>query len=395
MMNKSHREQNTGGPRNEPGFDDDDEGLSLFDIAVVLAENLKLLIFGPLVVGLAALGITYLITPTFTARTTFLPPQQQQSSAATALASLGALAGLAGSAGGIKSPADQYVALMQSTTVQDRLIDQYKLMSVYKAKYRFEARQALQQNARISLGKKDGLITVEVDDEDPQRAAELANSHVDELRRMTSVLAVTEAQQRRAFFEQQLERSKERMTKAQQLLQASGFNQGALRAEPKAAAESYARLKAEVTAAEVRLQTMRSYLNENAPEFQQQQAALAALRGQLNRAEQAAEPQTGPDYVTKYRDFKYEEALFELFARQYEMARLDESREGALIQVVDAALVPEWKSRPRRALITIGSALAGLTAALTLLLARLAWRNAARDPEFARRLSTLRTSPRR
>ena len=391
-MNTSQREAGASGSATQPDFDTDHEAISLLDIAVVLAENLKLLIIGPLVVGLAALGISYLMTPTFTAKTTFLPPQQQQSSAAAALASLGALAGLAGSAGGIKSPADQYVALMQSITVQDRLIDQYKLMEVYEAKYRFEARKALQENARISLGKKDGLISVEVDDEDPQRAADLANSHVDELRRMTNVLAVTEAQQRRAFFEQQLERSKERMTKAQQALQASGFNQGALRAEPKAAADSYARLKAEVTAAEVRLQTMRSYLNEKAPEFQQQQAALAALRGQLNRAEQADDPKSGPDYISNYREFKYEEALFELFARQYEMARLDESREGAVIQVVDAAQKPEWKSKPKRALMAMGATVATLIALMVFVLTRHAWRQTALQPETTGRIARIRSA---
>jgi uncharacterized protein involved in exopolysaccharide biosynthesis len=391
-MSKNPHEPTLVGPGERPGIDDDDEGISLLDIAVTLAENLKLLIVGPIVAGLAALGIAYLITPVFTARTTFLPPQQQQSSAASALASLGALAGLAGSVGVVKSPADQYVALMQSSTVQDRLIDQYGLMEVYEAKYRFEARKELQKNARISIGKKDGLITVEVDDTDPKRAADLANSHVDELRRMTSVLAVTEAQQRRAFFEQQLARSKDRMTTAQQSLQASGFNQGALKAEPKAAAESYARLKAEVTAAEVRLQTMRSFLNENAPEFQQQQATLAALRGQLNRAEQVTDPQSGSDYISKYRDFKYEEALFELFARQYEMARLDESREGAMIQVVDIAQTPEWKSKPKRAQIAIGAFVVTAIVLLAFVLIRGAWRQTAMTPESSARIARLRAA---
>lgn len=376
----------------ENGFDGG-ENLSLLDIAVVLAEHLKLLIVGPLTVGLLALGITYLIAPTFTARTTFVPPQQQQSiAAASALASLGPLAGLVGGVGGIKSTADLYIALMQSTTVQDRLIDQYKLMQVYNAEFRFRARDELRKNVRILLGKKDGLITVEVDDEDPQRAADLANSHIDELRRMTSVLAVTDAQQRRAFFEQQLERSKDRLTKAQEALQASGFTQGALQAEPKTAAESYARLKAQVTSAEVRLQTMRSYLNENAPEFQNQQAALAALRGQLNRAEQASEPHSGPDYIGKYREFKYEEALFDLFARQYEMARLDESRDGGLIQVVDKAQVPEWKSKPKRVLIAVIATAVAFILLILLVLVQQSWRQTAMQSETSPQIARIRAA---
>jgi capsular polysaccharide biosynthesis protein len=301
-MNSSHREPGAAGPGNEPGFDDD-EGISLLDIVVVLAENLKLLIIGPLVVGLAALGITYLIPPTFTAKTTFLPPQQQQSSAASALASLGALSGLAGMAGSFKSPAEQYVSLLQSVSVTDRLIDEFKLMAVYDADYRFEARKELARNVRITPGKKDGLITVEVDDTNPQRAADLANRHIEELRRVTNTLALSEAQQRRLFFEGHLKASRDNLGRAQRALQSSGFNQAALRSEPKAAAEGYARLKAEVTAAEVRLQTVRRGLADNTPEVQQQLAQLGALRDQLAKLESGLEKSTDADYVSVYREF--------------------------------------------------------------------------------------------
>jgi uncharacterized protein involved in exopolysaccharide biosynthesis len=340
--------------------DDFDDGISLFELAHVLLQHWKLLVFGPLLAGVAALGITYLIPPTFTARTSLLPPQQQQSLASAALASLGALGGLAGAAGNIKSPADQYVALMQSTTVANKLIEQFDLLKVYDEDYRVEAQRELEKNSHFGVGKKDGLIVIEVDDESPKRAADIANQYVDELRRMTSILAVSEAQQRRVFFEARLKEVRDQLVRAQQELQASGFNQGALRAEPKAAAEGYARLKAEVTANEVRLQTLRGTLSDNAVEVQQQMAAVAALRSQLARLEQANEVATGPSYIGKYREFKYQETLFELFARQYEIARVDESREGALIQVVDVATPPERKSKPRRAYISGGVAAAAL-----------------------------------
>jgi uncharacterized protein involved in exopolysaccharide biosynthesis len=200
----------------------DDEGLSLLDLALPLAQHWKLLLIGPLLAGLVALGSTYLMQPIYTSRTVFLPPQQQQSAAAAAVAQLGALSGLIGGAAGIKSPADQYVALLQSVTVADRLIDEFKLMQVYDSKYRVEARKELASNTRISLGKKDGLIAVEVDDNDPQRAAAIAARHVDELRRLTSELALTEAQQRRAFFEEQLKKTRDALTGAQLALQTSG-----------------------------------------------------------------------------------------------------------------------------------------------------------------------------
>ncbi len=358
---------------------DDENGMSISEMVGVLREHLKLLTIAPLAAGLLALGITTLIAPTFTAVTTFMPPQQSQSGAASALASLGSLAGLAGGAAGISSPGERYVALMQSVSVSDRIVDQFKLMDVYEAKFRVDARKSLATNVRIALGKKDGLITVEVDDKSQQRAADMANRYVDELRRMTGTLAVTEAQQRRAFFERQLQQSRDRLVQAQQALQSSGFNAGALKAEPKAAAEAYARIKAETTAAEMRLQVLSGSMAENTPEVRQQQTILTALRAQLARAEQATDTSAGPDYVGRYREFKYQETLFELYARQFELARADESREGALIQVVDAATPPEKKSKPKRAVTAVATTLIALLALMAFVLVRYSMRRPVGD----------------
>jgi uncharacterized protein involved in exopolysaccharide biosynthesis len=382
----------------DPALDADDEeqGLGLLDLALPLAENLRLLIAGPLLAGLVALGITFIIEPTYTARTTMLPPQQQQSAASSALASLGTLSGLAGLGGGLKSPAEQYVALMQSNAVTDRLIDQFKLMDVYEVKYREDARKLLANSVRISVGKKDGLLTVEVDDTNPQRAAEMANAHVEELRRISSGLALSEAQQRRAFFEGQLTQTRDRLTSAQQALQASGFTEGALKAEPRSAAEGYARLRAEATAAEVRLQVLRRSLADNAPEVQQAQSALGALRAQLAQAERSrSSGDSGADYVSKYREFKYQETLFDLFARQYEAARVDEAREGALIQVVDPAQQPERRSKPKRALTAVVTTLATLLLLSGLVVMRHFWRRSATEPRNVKKLLQLRSALRR
>ena len=326
----------------------------------------------PAVVGSVALGASYAVKPVFSSITTFLPPQQQQSGAASALASLGAVAGLAAGAAGIKSPADQYVSLMQSATVSNRMIDQFKLLEVYELESRDLARKALARRAQMSVGKKDGLITVEVEDTDPTRAADMANQYVEELRRLTSVLAVSEAQQRRAFFEKQLQDTKGRLVAAQTALQGSGFNAGAIKAEPKAAAESYARLRAELTAAEVRLQTQRQSLADGSAEIHQQSTLVQALRDQLRgqeRANDAPSVGSGPDYVSKYREFKYQETLFDLMARQYELAKVDESREGGLIQVVDRAQPAEHKIRPQRGVIAVtATMLSGMAYALFLII---------------------------
>lgn len=338
-----------------------------------LGARRRLLLVAPVVAAVLGLGVSFLMKPVFTSNTLFMPPQQQQSGAASALASLGALAGLAG--GGIKSPADQYVSLMQSDAVTDRLVDRYDLRKVYNVKFRFEAKLALSKHTVITIGKKDGLISVAVDDHDPKRAAAIANDYVAELRRVTATLAVSEAQQRRAFFSKLLADTRDRLTAAQVALQGSGITEGTLKAEPRTAAETYATLRAQLTAAEVRLETLQGSLANGAPEVRQQQAAVQALRARVAEAEKTDAASTGgPDYISKYREFKYQETLFDLMAKQYELARVDESREGGLIQVIDAAEPAEWKSRPHRALIAVMSGL--LTAVLLplFLIVRLRWR---------------------
>jgi uncharacterized protein involved in exopolysaccharide biosynthesis len=366
-----------------------DDGLDLTDLLLLLAQHWKLLLLAPIGAGLVALGIAFLLPPTYLSKTVFVPPQQQQSAASVALSQLGALAG---AAGGLKSPADQYVALMQSDTVTDRIIDQFDLLKVYDVEYRFQARKALSSNVSIVLGKKDGLITVEVLDRSPQRAADIANRYVEELRTLTGRLALTEAQQRRLLFESQLKQTRDQLTAAQQSLQASGFSQGALRADARASAEGYARLRAEATSAEVRLQALRRSLADSTPEVQQAISVLGTLRAQLAKLEESNNLDGGPDYVTKFREFKYQETLFELLARQYEMARVDEAREGALIQVVDVAKPAEWKHRPQRALIAVAVALATFILVACLVLLRGAWRNAARRRNTAAEIADLRSA---
>ncbi len=323
----------------------------------LLIKHARLLLITPPLLGLLALGLGYVIPKTYTARTSFIPPQQQQSAAAGALASLGALANLAGS-GAIRTPADQYVALLESEGVANRIIQRFALQQVYEKPLLTDARTDFRRSVRVAVGRKDGLITVEVDDREPKRAADIANAHVEELRRLVGSLAITEAQQRRVFFEEQLAKTRQQLAEAQRALQGSGFDRAALQAEPKAAAEAYARVRAQVAAAEVKLQTLRSSLQDDAPEVRATASTLSSLRDQLSALEKATDTPPGASYVSKYREFKYQEAMFEIFARQYELARVDESRDGPLVQVVDPAAPPERQSAPRKTLLAVATFLA-------------------------------------
>lgn len=380
----------------------DDDEVSLLDLVETVVQNLRLLVVAPLLVGLATLGISFLLTPVYTAQTSFLPPLQQQSAAA-AMLQQGGLAGMAGAAAGIQDPADQFVAFLRSRSVQDRLVERFDLLTRYGARNRELAARALAGRTRIVSGR-DGLIRVEFDDPDPAFAAQVANAYVEELGRLSSRLALTEAQHRRKFFGQHLAQAQAALAQAEQALLATGINVQALHMQPVAALQAVAHLRAQVAAQEVQVASLRAHLTDAAPELRQAMSTLAALRSQLARldtqqrvaAPRAAAPgaaQGGnpdPGYIARLRDFTFQQTLFELMAKQYEMARLDESREGAVIQVLDLAQPPGQRSSPRRAIMAVVATLATGFALLLYVLLRQALRSAARHPESAARLAGIR-----
>lgn len=325
-----------------------------------------------MLVGIATFCVTFVVPPTFTASTTVMPPAQSASSSAlTALTGqLGALGGLAGATGALKNPSDQYVAFLKSRNVVDKVIARFDLKNVYDEELVADAREELFTNLRVTAGKKDNLIVLEVDDHDPQRAADLANAFVDELRRVNAELAVGEASQRRLFFEEQLKTARLALTDAEEALNASGVSTSTLNTAPQAAVAAVAKLKASITAQEVKIASLQGFVTEENPDLRQARLELAALRAQLSRSEEGNPEGTRSKYTEKYRAFKYQEMLFELIAKQYELARLDEAREGSLIQVVDVATVPERKSKPKRTVIAGGAALAGAVLAVLAVLAR-------------------------
>ena len=370
----------------------EDDEISLLDLLLVVVENLRLLVLGPLAVGLTTLGITFMIPPTYTAKTQFLPPQQQQSSASALVQALGvgAIGGL--SAGlGIKNPADQYIAFLKSQSIQDAMVDRFDLLKRYDTKFRVDARIGLLENTKITSGK-DGIIALELDDKDPKVAADMANAYVDELRRMMNRLALTEAQLRRSFFEKKLKEAKENLSSAEELLRGTGVSSGVLKTSPGSAVEIVARLKAGVTVQEIKVASMRGYLADTSPEFVQAMKELSVLKAQLTNAEKSDTGSGDGLYVARYREFKYQETLYELFAKQYELARVDESREGAAVQVVDSAQPPEKKSKPKKALIAIFAALASGFLFLLFVFLRKAYHSALSNRENADKISILNSS---
>lgn len=376
--------------------EDNQDEISLLDLLQVVADNLRLLVLGPLLVGLTALGITFIIPPTFTAKVQFIPPKQQQSSAAAALSDLGILGGAAGAIAGVKNPADQYAALIKSNSVADELIEQFKLTERYEEKFRDDTRKELADNTRVVVGAKDGLISIEFDDKDAQTSADIANTYVTELRKLLNRVALTESQQRRVFFERMVGESKSNLIRAEQALKSSGVDSSALKLSASASLEGVARLRAQISVQEVKLAAMRGYLADSAPEFKQALNELSALRNQLEKADKEDGGTGGQsDYVARLREFKFQEALLALYMKQFEVARVDESREGAVIQVVDAAEKPDRKSKPKKGLVAVIATLAAGFAMLIFVFVRHALRSASKDDASAAKLADLKQSFRR
>ena len=369
----------------------DEDEISLLDLATALGEEKATLFAIPFITTLVAVVVSLQMTPIFTAKTVVMPPQQQQSGAAAALASLGGLAGLAGAAGGIKSPDEMYVALLGSNNLQNRLIADLKLQERYEAKTLTDARAALKAQVRFSADKKSGLLNIEADDKDPAFAAELANRHVVELRTMLGRLAVTEAQQRRVFYEQQIQQTQDKLALAEVSFRAakekSGMQVTTVLAE--SGVRASAELRGQIAAREVQLQAISRFATAQNPDTQRIASELAALRSQLNKTEQgsgeskvAASP-LHQEAVKSYRDVKVQEAMLEVLIRQYELARVDEAKEGPLIQQVDVAMAPERKSKPKRAQIVLVAAFAGLFLGVLVAFVRRALKKAQSDPASA------------
>ncbi len=375
----------------------EEDEISLLDLAIALGEEKKTLFALPTLFGAVAVVVSLLMTPIFTAKTVMMPPQQQQSSAASALASLGALAGIAGSAAGIKSPDEMYVAFLQSATLQNALIEKYKLQERLKSQNLSDTRVALKGVVRIASDKKSGLLSIEVDDKDPAFAAELANAHVAELKLMLGKLAVTEAQQRRVFYEQQMLKTQEALAQAEADFRAakesSGMQVTAVIAE--AGVRASAELRAQIATREVQLQALSRFATAQNPDLQRISSELSAMRAQLSKLEQGnggtdkATP-TQQAAVKAYREIKAREAMMGVLTAQYESARVDEAKEGPLVQQVDVATAPERKAKPKRAMIVIVTTLAGLFLGILLAFIRQAMKKGAKDPETAERFSQLK-----
>jgi uncharacterized protein involved in exopolysaccharide biosynthesis len=389
------------------GQKNDEIEISVLDILIALAEQ-KWIVFGVTIAfACIAVVVALLLPPRYTAAVMLLPPQQNTSMGAALVSQLGSssVAALAGGSLGLKNANEMFVAMFKSRTVEDAMVQNFGLMQEYHTHRLSDARKAFDSHATVDVGAKDGLIRVSIDDRDPKRAAELANGYIDQIRLQSQHLAITEAAQRRLFFEKELEQAKNNLADAEEALKRTEQSTGVieLSGQSRALIEAAVSLQAQITAKEVQIQGMRTYATEDNAQLAQAQQELAGMRAQLAKLGGAKDSfggglivpkgqvtEAGLEYVRKLRDVKYYETIYEMLARQFEVAKLDEAKEGAPIQVIDAAVIPDTRSFPKRGIIVITATAVGFFIGVLIACFKLGLRRLKTDAGTMEKLAVLK-----
>ena len=342
--------------------------LSLVRIAM---RRKKLVLIVAASIVAASLATAVLLPNIYTASVVVMPPQGNSSSAAM-MAQMGNLAALASSGLSIKNPNDLQVSLLKSQTVEDAMVDRFHLQTEYRKRFLSSARKYWEKTTKVDNGLKDGLIRLSVTDRDPRRAMELANGWVEEYRHLIASLALSEASQRRLFFEKELSGAHDELTRAEDNLKDTEQRTGVIEVDSQARAliASAAMLRAQVAAKEVEINAMREFAANENPDLVQARQELSALEHQLTATDldnnnssgdlvtgKGKLTQTGLDYERALREVKYREAMYELLTRECEVAKVDEARHGSLIQVVDPALAPDRPNSRHRIWILLAGVL--------------------------------------
>jgi tyrosine-protein kinase Etk/Wzc len=365
----------------QPSSNTDDK-ITLMDLAISLSRQKALLLGTPIVGGLVCLAAAFLITPAYVSTALILPPQPQASNVTAILGQLGGLAGAAGNLAGLKNPNDLYVGMLRSRTVSAKIIERFKLRERYE-RDTFEATQLKLFGYSNIASLKEGMIAISVEDSDPQVAADMANAYVQELGLLTRTLALTEASQRRLFFEKQLGAAKDKLADAEIALREVQEKTGMIQPAGQVGAiiETVAKVQAMIAAKEVQIDAMGTFAAANNPEMLRLRAETRSLRNQLARLQNSDThakgdlmvatgkiPEIGSQYIRAMRDMKYYETIFELLAKQFELAKIDEARDTSTIQQLDMAVPAEKRSSPKRLLLVlagiVGGALLGMFLAL-------------------------------
>ncbi len=342
----------------------DEEEINLLELLQVIVRRRNVIIKVTVVATVLAVVLSLCMQNVYTATARLLPPQKDGGGGAAA-ALLGQLGGLGGMVGGLGGSADLYMGILKSRSVADSVIKRLDLATELKSKNPDALRVTLAGMVKFQAGK-DGIITISADNKDPRRAAEMANTFIEELQKKSLQLNLTKASTERSFIEKRLVIVKQDLKTAEDAMKNFQVKYKTIKADSQAAVaiEGIARVKAELVTKEVQLAAMRNSMTDEAPEVRTLLAGISQLRGQLNSMSGAGDrnsvipgvgnaPGIGVEYIRLLRDLKVQEATFEQLTKQFELAKINEARDSSSLQVLDEAVAPSRKSKPKRSLIVV------------------------------------------
>ncbi|MDD2899062.1 MAG: Wzz/FepE/Etk N-terminal domain-containing protein [Desulfuromonadaceae bacterium] len=350
---------------------EDPDVINLLDYLEVLAKNWRMIFKTTVVAAIISVGYSLCLPNIYSATARFLPPQQDSSGL------MGMLMGAAGGMGGVAAdllgkgtPADMYVGILNSEAISDKIIDRFKLMDLYEQDYRVETYKKLDKNVDIVAGKKDGIISISVEDKDPKLAAAIANAYVEELGKLLSKLNITGAGQNRVYLEERLAKAKGDLVKAEEGLKQFQSKNKALdiTEQSKGTIKGVADLEGQLAAEEVKLAGIKRVFTSSSQEVKNQLSVITNIKNQIakfegNRSSSSipgigSVPELGQQYVRLLREFKIQETIVEMLTKQYEMAKLSEAKDTTAIQVIQTAREPDKKAKPKRSLIVLATTFA-------------------------------------
>jgi tyrosine-protein kinase Etk/Wzc len=339
----------------------DDNEIDYFEYVEIIASRKKMILKVTITAFILLLIMSLLSPPVYQSTARILPPQQDQGLMGLMMGQIGGggLSSLAGSLLGTGTSADQYASILESERIKDAIIDRFKLMEEYDQDYRVKMYKKIEKIVKIKAGKKDGIITIIAEDEDPKKAAGIANGYIDELGNLVAEMSITDAGKNRRFLEERLVRAHGDLARAEEAMKAFQSKNKAIDVpdQAKASIEGVALLRAQLATQEIQLASLRSYLTDSSREVTFLRASISDIKGQIARLEGkssassipsvASIPALGQEQVRLLREFKIQETLVELLTKQNELAKLTEAKNINTVQVIQKARVPDGKDHPR------------------------------------------------
>lgn len=378
-------------------------GIDLLDYLEVIVNKKRVIISSILTGFVLSIIVSFLLPRWYQSTARILPPQQDNGLMGMMIGQMtGGIASLTGDLLGKGSLADLYVGMSKSETISDAIIGRYKLMDVYNKKYRIDTYKELDKHVDISVGKKDGIISIAVEDKDPKRAADIANAYVEELAKLTVKLNYSKANQDRIFIDERLAKTKFDLAKAEEALKAFQSKNKALdiTEQAKGTIKGVADLEAQLAVEEVKLASMRLNFADTSQEIKNQRAAISSLKSQVakfegNRSGGAlpgigSVPALGQEYLRLMREFKIQETLLELLTKQSELAKLNEANDATSFQILQKANMSDKKKRPKKSLIVVFSTMLSGIIAVLYIFTYEAWSKL--SPEDLSRIKQIKSS---